>query len=182
MKHSEYLLELPAMAIDNGHGGLHIPIESLENDLDNFLWGTQNYHWNLYKDGYASLSVAASIELVLNYIDDSGTKLVRTFVGTCNFQLSSILPIQDWNATAKSMCIKNAASEAGKRLGRGLNSEVIPDHTLVTEKTIPKMKPDSKILNQLLKAIEEKDEKTITMLSNIYDIKTDTSNEKENNQ
>jgi len=172
MSHSEFLKQSPEAATDNGHGGLHIPIESLENDLDNFLWSTQSYHWNLYKDGYASLSVAASIELVLNYTADDGTKMVRTFVGACNFQLSSISPIPDWNATAKSMCIKNAASEAGKRLGRGLNSEVIPDRT-PSEKTVAKTKPDSKIMQQFVNAVEQGDEATITMLSNIYDIKTD---------
>lgn len=172
MKHSEFLNQDPEAATDNGHGGLHIPIEPLEYDLDKFLWSTQNYHWNLYKDGYASLSVAASIELVLNYIDDNDTKMVRTFVGTCNFQLSSILPIQDWNSTAKSMCIKNAASEAGKRLGRGLNNEVVPDRTPPTEKSLSKMKPDAPIMKQFQDAILAKDEATITMLSNIYDIKT----------
>lgn len=173
--HSDLLKKDPGDVAYNGHGGLHIPIEPLENALDTFHWGTQNYQWNLFKDGYASLGVAASIELVLNFQTDEGETIRRTFVGACNFLLQSIAPITDWNATAKSMCIKNAASDAGKWLGRGINSEVLPDRSAKTEngKVIVKKKPDSKIMQQFLKAVTNGDEATITMLSNIYDIKTE---------
>lgn len=167
--HSELLQQNPDVIADNGHGGNHIPIADLENSLDAFHWSSQNYQWNLYKDGYANLCVAASIEVVLNYITDNSEKMKRTFVGACNFPLSSLMPIPDWNATAKSMCIKNAASDAGRWLGRGINEERLPDRTPI-EKKVVKMKPDSKIMKQFAKAIEDKDEATITMLSNIYDI------------
>lgn len=175
VSHSELLKQSPESVADNGHGGLHIPIDPLENALDSFNYSTQNYHWNLFKDGYASLGVAASIELVLNYVTDEGETIKRTFVGACNFLLQSIAPITDWNATAKSMCIKNAATDAGKWLGRGINSEVLPDRTAKSEngKVIVKKKPDSKIMQQFLAAIAKGDEATITMLSNIYDIKTE---------
>lgn len=169
--HSELLRQNPDAIADNGHGANHIPIADLENSLDAFNWSTQNYQWNLYKDGYANLCVAASIELVLNYITDNSEKMKRTFVGACNFPLSSLSQIPDWNATAKSMCIKNAASDAGRWLGRGINEEVLSDRT-PAERKVVKTKPDSKIMKQFLKAVEEGDQPTITMLSNIYDIQT----------
>ena len=170
--YEELLRSEPTTTADNGYGALHIPIERLEESLDMFEWGTQNYHWQVFKDGYASLHVAASIEIILNYRNSEGEKIKRTFVGACNFPIKSIEPIPDWNATAKSMCIKNAASDAGKWLGRGINSEVLPDRTPQEKREAKLAKPDSKIMAQFLKAVEEKDEATITMLSNIYDIKT----------
>jgi hypothetical protein len=174
VNHSQLLQQEPENVADNGYGGKHIPIEPLENTLDQFQWGTQNYQWNLYKDGYANLCVGASIELVLNLKTDEGENIKRTFVGSCNFTFQSIAPITDWNATAKSMCIKNAATDAGKYLGRGINSEILPDRTAQQDKSKNEVrkKPDSKIMQKFLKAVEDKDEATITMLSNIYDLKT----------
>lgn len=170
--HSQLLKQEPDNVADNGFGGKHIPIEHLENILDQFNWSTQNYQWNLYKDGHASLGVGASIELVLNFRTDEGEIIKRTFVGACNFLLQSILPIPDWNATAKSMCIKNAATDAGKYLGRGINGETVVDRSERKPQAVKK-KPDSKIMQQFLAAVEANDEATITLLSNIYDIKTE---------
>ncbi len=174
--HSQLLQQEPENVADNGYGGKHIPIEPLENALDQFQYSTQGYQWNLYKDGYASLGVAASIELVLNIKTDEGEMIKRTFVGSCNFLLQSILPILDWNATAKSMCIKNAATDAGKWLGRGINGETLVDRSQPPIDRKPpavRKQPDSKIMQQFLKAVEAGDQATITLLSNIYDIKTE---------
>jgi len=182
VNHSELLKQEPKNVADNGYGGLHIPIEPLENALDYFNYSTQNYQFQLYKDGYASLGVAASIELVLNYKADDGEMIRRTFVGSCNFLLQSLLPITDWNATAKSMCIKNAATDAGKYFGRGINGESLVERSQPPVDRRPpaiKKNPDSKIMKQFLEAVEKNDQATITMLSNIYDIKTDKSAEEE---
>lgn len=174
MQDEKLLRESPIETAENSQGGRFIPIEILENCLDNFRSATKNYTSNLYKDGYANLCVYASIELELNIIADDGTEYKRTFVGACNFPLQSIAPIPDWNATAKSMCIKNAASDAGKYLGRGLNADVIPDRSeRVIQRQSVKKKPDSKILQQFADAIKKGDKATETMLSNIYDIKTE---------
>lgn len=152
------------------NGGLHLPIEKLRPLLDNVNYCTRNYSWNLYKDGYAKLSVAASIELEISYLNNEGVMIYRTFVGACNFSLLSIAPIQDWNATAKSMCIKNAAIEAANRFGRELNIEAVPNETIVVTPTA-KPKPDIKIMKQFEDAVKNNDEAAISMLSNIYDIK-----------
>lgn len=104
--------------------GVHyIPIDTMEKLLDEFTsWGTQNFKYLMFKDGYSNPCVAASIELVVEY---EGVK--RTMTGACNFSLKSLYPNSHFLATAKSECVKNAASDLGKRLGRGLNAEVIPD-------------------------------------------------------
>jgi hypothetical protein len=169
----QLLQQEPLVKAISPRGGFHIPIEALENDLDLFQWSTRNYHWNVIKDGYANLVVAASIELVLLIRSDTGVLQERTFVGSCNFDIKSIAPNPDWNATAKSMCIKNAASEAGKRLGRGLNSEVIPVKDDSVKPSSAKLNPDTNIIKQYLKAVAEKDKAMIDMLSNIYELKTE---------
>lgn len=109
-------------------GGLHIPIERLEDILDKVNWSTQNFHWHIFKNGYADNVIAASIELVLEY-EEEGKDIKRIFVGGCNFSINAILPNHHYIATAKSLCVKNAASAAGRRLGRWLNpaTEVEPD-------------------------------------------------------
>jgi len=106
-------------------GGLHIEIQKLEDDLDTVDWSTQNFKWQVFKNGYADNVIAASIELVLEYMEDDRLKR-RIFVGGCNFSINAIFPNVHYVATAKSMCIKNAASDAGRKLGRWLNQEIVP--------------------------------------------------------
>lgn len=149
-----------------------IPIEELEYMLDAVDWNTKNFQSQLYKDGYANLCVAASLELEINYNYETGVSIKRTFVGACNFSLNSIEPNTHFLATAKSECIKNAASDIGKYFGRGLNNSIVPSSDKV-EKKVVKSIPDSKIMQQFLAAVESGDEATITMLTNIYNIKTD---------
>ena len=107
------------------HGGRHIPIEFLENLLDDCTglnWSTQNFKFTTYLE-QGELHCAGSIELVLNY-ELLGEKIKRTFCGGSNFRIFSILPNIDWVATLKSYCVKNAASDAGKKLGRDLNKSM----------------------------------------------------------
>lgn len=108
-------------------GGNFIPIEVIENELDTFdNWGTQNFHYHFYRDAYAKICIAASIEVVVEYSE--GERWVkRTFVGTCNFDVASIYPNKHFLSTAKSECVKNACSDMGKKLGRGLNPRVYPN-------------------------------------------------------
>lgn len=159
--------------IDGEGTAQYIPIGVLEYILDPLYWGTSKFQYQIFKDGYANLCVAASLELEINYTYDTGIKLTRTFVGACNFSISSIEPNTHFLATAKSECIKNAASDIGKYFGRGLNDGIVPSQRK-QEKKVVKSNPDSKIMKQFLKAVEDKDEATILMLSNIYEIKTDT--------
>lgn len=153
----------------------YIPIGILENMLDSFNWSTTNFQHSIFKDGYANLSVAASLELKIIYEKDGTQQLIeRTFVGACNFSLSSIDPNTHFLATAKSECIKNAASDIGKYFGRGLNDGIIPVAKKIEKKSV-KSNPDSKIMKQFLKAVEDGDNSTITMLTNIYEIKTENT-------
>jgi len=169
----EYLQQMPLEAdIRVKDGASDIPIAALQNALDFFHWETENFHWQMFKDGYANLCVAAALELVLNYEDDDGVKVRRSFVGACNFSLVSLAPIPHFLATAKSLCIKNAAADAGRKLGRGLNH----DHLPKWEQGSPardkvKIKPDNQIKKQYLQAIVDDDRDTIEKLTNIYDLK-----------
>jgi len=155
---------------DNGYN--FIPIRKLENILDDLNWSTKQFSHQIFKDGYANLCVAASIELEINYKTEDGSLVTRTFVGACNFSLISLEPNPHFLATAKSECIKNAASDIGEYFGRGMNDEVIPSGKKVEKKAV-KSKPDSKIMQQFLEAISKGDERTQIMLSNVYDIKTE---------
>lgn len=67
---------------------------------------------------------------------------------------------------------KERASDIAKYFGRGLNNDIVPSNEKV-EKPVVKSKPDSKIMKQFLAAVEAGDEATITLLTNIYDIKND---------
>jgi len=161
------------MSIDDGKS-YFIPIEVLEDLLDEFSYSTKNFQYTIFKDGYANLCVAASLELVINYQSNGGTEIFqRTFVGACNFPLNSLGYNQHFLATAKSECMKNAASDTGKWLGRGLNnSDVTPTYTEIgVSKKNVKSKPDSKIMRQFEAAIKNKDNAAISLLTNIYDIK-----------
>lgn len=172
----EYLEQVPLDEdIKVRDGAAHIPIHPLQKALDFFDWGTRNFQWQIFKDGYAKVSVAASLELVLSYEDDNGNKALRSFIGACNFSLASLAPIPDFLATAKSLCIKNAASDAGRKLGRGLNDDIVPAREVVSVSGNGKgrMKPDSGIMKQYLVALESNDQETIETLTKIYDIKTE---------
>ena len=149
-----------------------IPILELEYMLDPLKWSTRNFQYQIFKDGYANLCVAASLELTISYIESEAELKFRTFVGACNFSFKSIEPNTHFLATAKSECIKNAASDIAKYFGRGLNNDIVPTGEK-QEKPVVKSKPDVKIMKQFATAVAAGDEATITLLTNIYDIKTD---------
>ncbi len=151
-------------------GALYIPIGQLESMLDDLSWSTKNFQHLIYKDGYANLCVAASLELEISYFDQTNDIFKRTFVGACNFALSTLEPNTHFLATAKSECIKNAASDIGKYFGRGLNDNLVPS-SKKPDKKVVKAKPDSKIMKQFADAIAKGDEATQIMLSNMYEIK-----------
>jgi hypothetical protein len=144
-----------------------IPIFQLENMLDVFQWSTSNFQYQIFKDGYANLCIAASLELEIVFGD-----IRRKFVGACNFGLKDLFPNTHFLATAKSECIKNAASDIGKYFGRGLNNDVVPTQIDPKDKPIKRSKPDIKIMKQFEEAVKNNDQAAIILLTNIYDIKT----------
>lgn len=166
-------------SLDNGYS-FFIPINLVEDRLDPLTWSTKNFQHVIFKDGYSNLCVSASLELEIKYTDLNGDVIVRTFVGACNFSLKAIEPNTHFLATAKSECIKNAASDIGKYFGRGLNDCITPMQKAIERKTV-KANPDAKIMQQFLKAVSEKDEATMVLLSNMYDIKTEQNVEESKN-
>lgn len=165
--------------LDNGETH-YIPINTLEGMLDILYWNTSKFQYQIFKDGYANLCVAASLELDVTHENHKGEMIKRTFVGACNFSLTSLEPNTHFLATAKSECIKNAASDINKYYGRGLNDAAPPSPKKV-EKKVVKSKPDAKIMQQFAKALIDGDEATQTMLSNIYEIKTPENAEESKN-
>jgi len=118
--------EVPDEDISLINEAKYIKIDRVEELFDELFdsWSTQNFNYYLYKgEGYGNLGVAASIEVVTI----SGS-VQRTFVGACNFPIKAIHPNTHFLATAKSECVKNAASDIGKRLGRGLNEDLVVPH------------------------------------------------------
>lgn len=148
-------------------GGRHIPIDKLRPLLDRLNACVTNYKSSSYRDNSTAGIVAyGSLELTVT-IDG----LDRTVTGAYNLFVSDSIG-GFWNGTLKSECVKNAASELGKRLGRDLNKD-LPE--TFSEPKLPKIphKPiaDEKIMIQFLSAKEKGDEKAMTLLSNIYTIK-----------
>lgn len=161
-------------------GALYIPIGRLENILDTLNWSTSNFQYQIFKDGYANLCVAASLELEINYSATGNHVISRVFVGACNFSISSLEPNTHFLATAKSECIKNAASDIGKYFGRGLNDGLVPSPKPIERKTV-KANADSKIMQQFKEAVEKGDTAAQILLSNIYDIKYENHVEEKQN-
>ena len=72
-------------------------------------------------------------------------------------------------------CMINACKKIGVWFGQTLNKDqedAMPDEELpVIQQSKARLKPDSKIMAKFLKAVEERDEAAIIMLSNVYEIK-----------
>lgn len=150
----------------------YLPIDVVERDLDRWAWGTQNFAWTIYTDTSRRAGIAASLELVIPWKDDKGIIIERKLVGSCNFSISSYAPNSHFVATAKSECVKNAASDLGKRFGRGLNEglqEQQADPALV-ETPKGKIKPEKFVLAAIKKAQEEGDQATLANYLKIYEI------------
>ena len=150
----------------NSDGSRFIPIRKLEDMLDEYQWSTRNLQWQFLKEA-GTISVSASIELVIDT-----AKGQRSFVGACNFPIERINPNSHWLATAKSECIKNAASDISEYLGRGLNDDIEIQKEAYTEKIRPKATPTSSIMQKFNDAVSQGDEKTAALLKNIYEIPT----------
>jgi hypothetical protein len=142
-------------------GGKHLPIGKLRPLLDVLNGQTKNYKTGIYSNGtmaYGSLELTVTIDGV-----------DRTVTGSSNLVMSEAINNR-WNATLKTECVKNAAAELGTRFGRGLNDGLISEDIQVPKPKL-KPKPDAKIMQQYLKAVEIGDTETITTLTDIYEIK-----------
>lgn len=149
-----------------------LPIEVVERDLDRWPWSTEHFVYQLYTDKFGNRCIAASLELVILWKEDNHFASERRLTGCCNFIIGSYAPNSHFVATAKSECVKNAASDLGKKFGRGLNQEIAPiqSETPALEKPISKMKPDASLLAQYKAAKERGDTTAMAIFSNVYEI------------
>lgn len=148
----------------------YLPIDVVERDLDRWAWGTANFQWQFYRDKRNDTWISASLELLIPW-KEGNVITDRKLVGSCNFIITSYAPNWHFVATAKSECVKNAASDLGKKFGRGLNEGLLPAIKDPVPISPPggKNKPDKTILAQFKKACEEGDETHKGILLNIYE-------------
>lgn len=161
-------------------GGRYLPIDVVERDLDRWPWTTEHFTWQLYVDQYGKKCVGASLDLVIPW-NEGGRVSERRLTGGCNFNIGSYAPNGHFVATAKSECVKNAASDLGKRFGRGLNEEraPAPEPAATLEKPKTKMKPDAQLLAQYKAAKERGDTTAMSIFENVYEINPEENATKE---
>jgi hypothetical protein len=152
-------------------GGRYLPIDVVERDLDRWPWRTENFTWQLFVDQYGKKCVGASLDLVIPW-NDGGRLSERRLTGACNFNIASYAPNGHFVATAKSECVKNAASDLGKKFGRGLNEEAAPspEPAATAKKSAAKMIPDGNVLAQFKAAKMRGDQTFINIFSDVYEI------------
>ena len=177
----EYVNQLPSeddiATLKDKEGNIlarYLPIDVVERDLDRWAWTTRNFTYQQYRslDKYGKPCISASLELVIPWKDDNGILSVRTLVGACNFEINSYAPNRHFVATAKSECVKNAASDLGRKFGRGLNEEMapVPEQVAAIEKSKAKMKPDAQLLAQYKAAKERGDTIAMGIFETVYEI------------
>jgi hypothetical protein len=155
-------------------GARYLPIDVVERDLDRWVWGTENFTWQFFRDNRGQQGISASIVLVIPWKGDDGKVIQRRISGGCNFAMTNYAPNSHFVATAKSECVKNAASDLGRKFGRGLNeglSQEGHDESPV-EKPRTKMQPDEKIKAQYNRAVEVGDQTVIKVLTSVYEFNT----------
>lgn len=143
-------------------------IEELLDELTDKNWETINYTSKFVKDHNGNHFISASLELVVHY---SGK--TRRITGAVSFPLNYFPNNTHYDNTAKTLCISNAASDLGKRFGRGLNKV----HPVVTSGKQymgvsvqnTKMKPDADIMQEYIKAVTECNYEKISALEYIYE-------------
>lgn len=151
-------------------GARYLPIDVVERDLDRWGWNTVNFVWRQFRDKRGNPCVEASLELVIPWKADDGVTRERRLVGGCNFTVPDYAPNGHFVATAKSECVKNAASDLGKRFGRGLNEGLeFQQAPPAAVKEKPKRKPDKSILEDIKKAIASGDDGAIAVFESIYE-------------
>lgn len=157
----------------------YLPIDVVERDLDRWAWSTERFTWQFYRDGRGQQGISASIELVIPWMELSGKIVQRRLTGGCNFAMTNYAPNSHFVATAKSECVKNAASDLGRKFGRGLN-EGLGDVQRSEAPAEPakkpqgKRKPDDTILAKMKKAVDAGDQTAIEIYSKIYEFETES--------
>lgn len=162
----------------------HIIVQKLNemyDELGFFAWGTRNFQHFMYNAG-GKFIVSGNVDVVLPYFDSQNVQHERVLSGAATIVLSkSSNP--HIAATVKSLAVMNAVKPLGKQFGWGINgfeTDVEPDY--FPEETLPiiqeksfsrKMKPDAAIMQQYLKAVENKDQIKIDQLVMMYDINTE---------
>lgn len=144
----------------NPDNSQYIPIGMLEQVLDTFdRWGTSNFKFALLKTG-GTIFASASISLDVWFDNQE-----RHHTGASTFQILQNDVNTDYEATALSLALANAAKKLGKRFGRGLNNRLLTGETALPIKQVQethtpdqKEEQEFKELEQALKKFKTKEE------------------------
>lgn len=105
--------------------GAYIPIGIIEQNLDEFDdWGTYNWQYTAQRIDKGWVA-SGSIQLYVKI----GEKIILRH-GSTSFPIGSKLNNNDFEATAMSLAISNAAKKLGKRFGRHLNGRLDKGETI----------------------------------------------------
>lgn len=99
--------------------GAYIPIGIIEQNLDEFdNWGTEDFRFQMMRVD-KNWVASGTVWLVVNH----GTTTIKRH-GSTSFPIGSKLNNDDFEGTALSLAIANAAKKLGKRFGRHLNGRL----------------------------------------------------------
>lgn len=163
----------------NDDGSQFIPIYFVERKLFKLdsHWGTEDFHFQLFKGVSNAMLVQSSLELVVTY----GGRTRRIVGSTTAFVPADVdftdpLVNSNYSGTLKSENIKNAAKTIGNAFGAALNErDIILTPVNKSQKNgkqkppAVKMKPDSKIQKQYDDAMDRLDTGMMQLLESIYD-------------
>ena len=150
---------------------INLSVEKLLDEFTDYNWDTRAYQ-SKYLEIDNEMFISASLELVVRYDEKE-----RTFVGAVSFPLSYFPNNVHFDNTAKTLCITNAASDLGKRFGRGLNKVtpvvVANDPIKSISVQTSKRNPDFEVLKAYQDAILKGDSEKIKNLNDIYNLPTE---------
>jgi hypothetical protein len=99
--------------------GAYIPIGIIEQNLDEFdNWGTEDFRFQMMRVD-KNWVASGTVWLVINH----GMTVIKRH-GSTSFPIGSKLNNDDFEGTALSLAIANAAKKLGKRFGRHLNGRL----------------------------------------------------------
>lgn len=163
----------------NADGSEFIPIYHVERKLFKLdtHWGTESFHFQLFKGVSNAMLVQSSLELVITY----GGRTRRIVGSTTSFVPADVdftdsLVNSNYSGTLKSENIKNAAKTIGKAFGAALNErDVILTPVNKSSKNgkqkppAVKMPADKHIRQEYAKAVVEGDTQFVKELEAAYE-------------
>lgn len=152
--------------VKDGQGYRYIPKSILQSELLKIFEG--NIRWEMLRETVVNNGLWGTGRLEYK---NPATMEWLSVTGTASLSHDKNMRLNFPNLEAH--CMINACKKIGVWFGQTLNKDqedTMDDGVPVIQQAKQKLKPDSKIMTKFLKAVEDKDEAAITMMSNIYEI------------